>query len=180
MDAANWAAHVANHRYASFWRLHALHHSQEDMSVFTTFRTHPLIHATYLPAAIPAVVLGANGGLPAAAMIVYGCLVALPHANLRWSLGPLGKVIVSPAYHRIHHVRELGPDGAVNFGFVLVVWDRLARRAELPVAGPPVLTGLARRPVPVEQGVGRPALPRVVLAQLAQPFLVNPTAGGSR
>ena len=28
--------------------LHALHHSQEDMSVFTTFRTHPFVHASYL------------------------------------------------------------------------------------------------------------------------------------
>ena len=39
IDAMNWLAHVANHRSASLWRLHALHHSQEDMSVFTTFRT---------------------------------------------------------------------------------------------------------------------------------------------
>ena len=180
MDAANWAAHLANHRYASFWRLHALHHSQEDMSVFTTFRTHPLIHATYLPAAIPAVVLGANGGLPAAAMVVYGCLVALPHANLSWTFGPLGKVFVSPAYHRTHHLRELGPDGAVNFGFVLVVWDRLAHRACFRVYGAPLLTGLAQRPVPVEQHATLAGVPRVVLVQLAQPFLPGPAVAATR
>src|ERR1700722_20500167 len=40
IDAMNWAAHVANHRSLMLWRLHALHHSQEDMSVLTTFRTH--------------------------------------------------------------------------------------------------------------------------------------------
>ncbi len=103
IDAMNWCAHVANHRFTTLWRLHALHHSQEDMSVFTTFRTHPLVHATYLPALLPALVLGASGAVPAAALIAYGCLVTLPHANLPWRLGPIGRVVVSPAYHRIHH-----------------------------------------------------------------------------
>ena len=99
----NWVAHVANHRSVSLWRLHALHHSQEEMSVFTTFRTHPLVHATYLGALLPALVLGASGSVPAAALVIYGCLVALPHANLPWRFGVLGRVFVSPAYHRLHH-----------------------------------------------------------------------------
>jgi hypothetical protein len=151
IDGMNWCGHVANHRLAALWRLHALHHSQEDMSVLTTFRTHPLAHATYVPALLPALMLGASGAVPAGAIIVYGCLVTLPHANLNWRLGPLGRVIVSPAYHRLHHARDLGARGTVNFGFVLVVWDQLARRAEFPLGGPPVLTGIAGRPVPIEQ-----------------------------
>jgi sterol desaturase/sphingolipid hydroxylase (fatty acid hydroxylase superfamily) len=170
IDAMNWCAHAANHRFTTLWRLHALHHSQEDMSVFTTFRTHPLIHATYMPALLPALVLGASGTVPAAALIAYGCMVTLPHANLSWRLGPLGRVMVSPAYHRLHHARELGQKGNVNFGFVLVVWDRLAGRAEFPVAGPPILTGIAKRPVPIEQEVRPSHLAGVVLAQLVQPF----------
>jgi sterol desaturase/sphingolipid hydroxylase (fatty acid hydroxylase superfamily) len=170
-DGMLWAAHVANHRFETLWRLHALHHSQEDMSVLTTFRTHPLIHATYLPALLPALLLEANGTVPRAALIVYGCLVTLPHANLRWRLGPLGRVIVSPAYHRIHHARDLGPRGTVNFGFVLVMWDWLARRAEFPTGGEPIATGIAGRTVPLEQVQARPShLPLVFLAQLVQPF----------
>ena len=35
------------------------------MNVFTTFRTHPLSHASYLPALLPALVLGASGAVPA-------------------------------------------------------------------------------------------------------------------
>ncbi|HEX3948109.1 MAG TPA: sterol desaturase family protein, partial [Acidimicrobiales bacterium] len=126
MDAMNWLAHLANHRSAALWRLHALHHSQEDMSVFTTFRTHPLVHAAYLPAMLPALVLGASGAVPGIALVAYGCLVTLPHANLRWALGLFGRVLVSPAYHRLHHAREVtDPRGAVNLGFVLVCWDLL-------------------------------------------------------
>ncbi len=183
IDAMNWLAHVANHRSAALWRLHALHHSQEDMSVFTTFRTHPLAHATYLPALVPVLVLGASGPVPAASLIVYGCLVTLPHANLRWTFGPLGRFVVSPAYHRLHHSRTpLDARGAVNFGFVLVCWDRLGRRAAFPSDGAPIPTGIAARPVPVEQAVRRSRTPAVVLAQLAQPFTVTRrrTAGHDR
>jgi sterol desaturase/sphingolipid hydroxylase (fatty acid hydroxylase superfamily) len=181
IDGMNWLAHVANHRSKALWRLHALHHSQEDMSVFTTFRTHPLAHASYLPALIPVLVLGASGPVPAAALIVYGCLVTLPHANLPWTFGPLGRFVVSPAYHRLHHARTpLDVRGAVNFGFVLVCWDRLARRAAFPTGEAPIPTGIAGRPVPVEQAVRTSRTPVVVLAQLAQPFVANAaTDGGS-
>jgi sterol desaturase/sphingolipid hydroxylase (fatty acid hydroxylase superfamily) len=96
--------------------------------------------------------------------------VTLPHANLRWRLGPLGWLVVSPAYHRIHHARELGQKGNVNFGFVLVIWDRLARRAEFPTGREPIATGIAGRTVPIEQDRPASRLPGVVFAQLAQPF----------
>jgi sterol desaturase/sphingolipid hydroxylase (fatty acid hydroxylase superfamily) len=169
-DAMNWAAHVANHRSAPLWRIHALHHSQEDMSVMTTFRTHPLMHAAYLPAMIPALILGASGSMPASALVLYGCLVTLPHANLKWGFGPLGRVFVSPAYHRLHHSSEpVAGRPAVNFGFVLVCWDRLAGQAVFPTGPDQVATGLAGRPVPVEQDPGTGLL-RVVASQLVQPF----------
>ena len=174
IDAMNWAAHVANHRSLALWRLHALHHSQEDMSVLTTFRTHPLVHASYLPALLPVLVLGAGGTVPGAALIVYACLVTLPHANLRWAFGPLGRIVVSPAYHRLHHIAvPIDSRGSVNFGFVLVCWDQLAHRAIFPTNAAPCPTGILGRPVPLEQGAARRAVPQVVLAQLAQPFRVH-------
>lgn len=179
IDAMNWVAHLANHRSASLWRLHALHHSQEDMSVLTTFRTHPLVHATYLGALLPALVLGASGPVPAAAIIAYGCLVTLPHANLRWSFGPLGRILVSPAYHRLHHARSpLDARGVCNFGFVLVCWDRLAGHAVFPTGGAPIETGIAGRPVTVEQSAGGRRIVQVVLAQLIEPFRMRSPMDG--
>src|SRR5580704_1962044 len=65
MDACNWTAHLANHKVRMLWRFHELHHSQEDMNALTVFRTHPLIHVSYLLALIPGVVLLANGELSA-------------------------------------------------------------------------------------------------------------------
>jgi sterol desaturase/sphingolipid hydroxylase (fatty acid hydroxylase superfamily) len=179
IDAMNWAAHVANHRSVVLWRLHALHHSQEDMSVFTTFRTHPLAHASYLPAVLPALVLGASGGVPSAGLIAYGCLVTLPHANLRWTFGRLGRVLVSPAYHRLHHAASpVAGRPAVNFGFVLVCWDRLAGCAVAPSGGTPVATGIAGRPVPIEQTAPKYRLPHLVVAQIRQPFRLRAATDG--
>jgi sterol desaturase/sphingolipid hydroxylase (fatty acid hydroxylase superfamily) len=171
MDGMNWVAHVGNHRSMALWRFHALHHSQEEMSVLTTFRTHPLTHASYVLAVVPALLLEASGTVPAAALIAYGCFVTLPHANLRWSFGPLGRVLVSPAYHRLHHSKEpIGGRTTVNFGFVLVCWDRLAGCAAFPAGGDPISTGIAGRTVPVEQDDATVGLGRLVAAQLWQPF----------
>jgi sterol desaturase/sphingolipid hydroxylase (fatty acid hydroxylase superfamily) len=179
MDGMNWVAHAANHRSQTLWRFHALHHSQEDMSVFTTFRTHPLSHVSYLPSLVPALVLASSGTVPALALVAYGAFVTLPHANLRWTFGPLRGTLVSPAYHRLHHAN--GPVAgrqAVNFGFVLVWWDRLAGCAVQPAGDDPVATGLAGRPVPVEQAGPAAAVPRVVLGQLVQPLRRGPAWDG--
>lgn len=179
MDLANWLAHGASHRFGALWRLHAMHHSQEDMSVFTTFRTHPLVHASYLPALVPALVLGASGPVPTDALVAYACFVALAHANLPWTFGPLRSVVVSPAYHRLHHASSaIDERGTVNFGFVLVCWDQLAQRALLPSARFPVPTGIAGRPVPVEQTAGPFRTLGVMTAQLSQPFERRPSIDG--
>ena len=178
IDAMNWGGHVANHRSLTLWRLHALHHSQEDMSVLTTFRTHPLVHVSYLPSLFPALILGASGTVPAVAIVIYSCLITLPHANLRWTFGPLGRVFVSPAYHRLHHAASfIDGRGTVNFGFVLVCWDQMIHRAAFP-SGVPVATGIAGRPVPIEQTGSVLSTPKVMLAQLAQPFMVRSKTDG--
>ena len=87
MDFCNWAVHLANHRVRMLWRFHELHHSQEDMNVLTVFRTHPLIHVSYLLALIPGVVLLSNGALSVTVLVLYGGMVAFAHSNTRASFG---------------------------------------------------------------------------------------------
>jgi hypothetical protein len=77
--------------------------------------------------------------------------------------------VISPAYHRIHHHATGRID--INLGTVFAVWDVLSRRAVFPVAGAAAApTGLAGRPVPVEQAVGGLGLARTFLTQWAEPF----------
>jgi sterol desaturase/sphingolipid hydroxylase (fatty acid hydroxylase superfamily) len=169
MDGCNWFVHLANHRVRMLWRFHELHHSQEDMNVLTVFRTHPLIHVSYLLALVPGLVLLANGELPTMLLVIYGAVVAFAHSNTNVSFGPLGRVFVSPNYHRIHH-RLRGPQD-VNLGFTLTIWDQLFHRAVFPT--PETIradTGLPGRPLRIEQEGSRSHHLAVFAAQLVGPF----------
>jgi sterol desaturase/sphingolipid hydroxylase (fatty acid hydroxylase superfamily) len=151
IDAVDWLTHLGNHRITTLWRLHAVHHSQEELSILTTYRAHPLVHVSFLLSAVPILAVGSNTQTPAVVLTVYACLGALPHANVRWTYGRAGRVLVSPAYHRIHHSatgRSEGSDGS-----------------EATV----IPTGLAGRPIPVEQS-GHRRLGRTMLRQLTEPF----------
>jgi sterol desaturase/sphingolipid hydroxylase (fatty acid hydroxylase superfamily) len=77
-------------------------------------------------------------------------------------------VVVSPAYHRLHHAADIQD---TNLGVVLTIWDVLAGRARFPARAHRVgRTGLAGRPVPVEQdGPAAPPL-RLMASQLIEPF----------
>jgi sterol desaturase/sphingolipid hydroxylase (fatty acid hydroxylase superfamily) len=169
MDACNWTAHLANHRIRVLWRFHELHHSQEDMSVLTVFRTHPLIHVSYLITLIPGIVLVANGSVTTTLLVVYAAIVAFEHSNTNLSFGPLNRIFCSPNYHRIHHRVEGRQD--VNLGFALTIWDQLSRRAVFPTKETiRIDTGLPGRPLAVEQTAPRARHFSVLLAQLLGPF----------
>ena len=169
MDACNWSAHLANHKVRMLWRFHELHHSQEDMSVLTVFRTHPLIHVSYLIALVPGIVLLANGSVTTSLLVVYAAVVAFEHSNTNLSFGPLNRIFCSPNYHRIHHRVEGRQD--VNLGFALTIWDQLSGRAVFPTKETiRIDTGLPGRPLTVEQSAPRARHFSVLVAQLVGPF----------
>ncbi len=172
IDAVDWLVHLANHRITAFWRLHAVHHSQEELSILTTYRAHPLVHVSFLISAVPILAIESNAATPAVVLTAYACLGALPHANVRWTYGGAGRILVSPAYHRIHHSATGRLD--INLGTVFAVWDALSRRAVFPARAAAnrivIETGLGGRPVPVEQSGPRPHLGRTMLSQMAEPF----------
>jgi sterol desaturase/sphingolipid hydroxylase (fatty acid hydroxylase superfamily) len=172
IDAVDWLTHLANHRLNPLWRLHAVHHSQEELSILTTYRAHPLVHVSFLLSAVPILAVEANTATPAVVLTVYACLGALPHANVRWTYGPAGRIMISPAYHRIHHSATGRLD--INLGTVFAIWDMVSRRAVFPARAAAdrtvIETGLSGRPVPVEQSGSRLRLGRTMLSQLAEPF----------
>jgi sterol desaturase/sphingolipid hydroxylase (fatty acid hydroxylase superfamily) len=169
MDGCNWFVHLANHRVRMLWRFHELHHSQEDMNALTVFRTHPFIHFSYLLALIPGVVLLANGAVSTSLLVAYGGIVAFAHSNTNLGFGPLGRIFVSPNFHRIHH-RLVGAQD-VNLGFALTIWDQLFGRAVFPTPETVRIdTGIPGRPLAVEQEGDRPRHLAVLAAQLAGPF----------
>jgi sterol desaturase/sphingolipid hydroxylase (fatty acid hydroxylase superfamily) len=173
IDAFDWIAHYGSHRLTTLWRLHAVHHSQEELSILSTFRTSPLVHIGFIVTAIPVLVLARNNATPAELLTAFACFGALPHANVRWGYGRLGRWVISPAYHRDHHRTSGRLD--INLGTLFTCWDRLARRAVFPDLTAPVApTGLGGRPIEVEQASASPRYFRLVGHQLIAPFVSAP------
>lgn len=136
-DALGYAVHRAQHRWAWWWALHALHHSQRQMGKWSDSRNHLL--DDFIGAAVfagAALVLGAEPGQFMAIVLLTQCLESLQHANVRLGYGPLERWLVSPRFHRLHHAIGLGHEshgpgsrGGHNYGVLFPWWDRLLRTA---------------------------------------------------
>ena len=133
-DGVDYAMHRAQHRFAWWWQLHALHHSQRQMTMWSDNRNH-LLDDVLRDSAFVLVAL-AVGIAPAqfvAVVALMQLLESLSHANVRLSFGPvLGRVFVSPRFHRLHHSIGVGHEsagpgslGGHNFAVLFPLWDML-------------------------------------------------------
>ena len=133
-DGVNYALHRAQHGWAWWWQLHALHHSQRQMTMWSDNRNHLL--DDLLRDSVFVVVALAVGIAPAQFVAVVAAtqlLETLSHANVRLSFGRvLGRLLVSPRFHRLHHSIGLGHEsagpgslGGHNFAVLFPVWDVL-------------------------------------------------------
>ena len=145
-DFVDYVLHRAQHRFGWWWHLHALHHSQRQMTMWSDNRNH-LLDDLLRDSAFVLVAL-AVGIAPAqfvAVVAVMQLLESLSHANVRLSFGPvLGRVFVSPRFHRLHHAIGLGHEsagpgslGGHNFAVLFPLWDMLFRTARFDDIYPP-------------------------------------------
>ncbi len=157
-DFVNYLIHRGQHQFEWWWKLHALHHSQRQMSMWTDNRNHLLdsILVALILSAV-AVLIGVGPG-QFVALTAFGRLSEnFQHANLRLSFGPLlERLWVSPRFHRRHHSIGDGHEsfehgrvvlGGCNFGVLLPVWDLVFRTADFQMRFDP--TGVRDQ---VEQG----------------------------
>lgn len=123
-DLIGYLRHRVEHSLV-LWPFHALHHSDTRMSWFTLFRFHPFGRFfTYFIDTGFLLLLGMPIWAIAMNNVVrhyYGMLI---HAELPWTYGVWGRVFVSPAMHRWHHVR-FGRGGGCNYATVFSVFDQL-------------------------------------------------------
>jgi sterol desaturase/sphingolipid hydroxylase (fatty acid hydroxylase superfamily) len=127
--------HRGQHRIGWWWSLHAVHHSQRQMTFWSDQRNHLLDDLIRdVAMALVAVAFGAEPGQFVALLIASRVLQSVQHANLRWRWpGPLEAVLVSPSFHRLHHAIGYGHEGAargVNFAVLFPVWDVLFGTAD--------------------------------------------------
>jgi sterol desaturase/sphingolipid hydroxylase (fatty acid hydroxylase superfamily) len=128
LDALAYAQHRLLHRFDLLWRFHAVHHSDPEVDVTTTFRHHP-VEAIFNGALVGGVVLliGFSPAEIAAYTWVSFVVELVAHANLAlpsWFGAILGRLIVTPEFHHLHHSRVQAEANA-NFGQAFAIWDTL-------------------------------------------------------
>ena len=142
LDLIDYWIHRAQHRYAWWWALHALHHSQRQLTFWSDTRNH--VADELLVALLTALAVRLIG-VPPGQFIVLTAAVAmiehLSHANTRLHFGRLGeRLLVSPRFHRWHHAIGDGHEGVyrgINFAVLLPLWDMLFHTADFRAGMPP-------------------------------------------
>ncbi len=153
LDLAEYWRHRLSHTWRWWWALHAIHHSQRQMTLWTDSRNHLLDDLSNgFWFAVVALFIGVPPGKFVGILIAVRTVENLSHVNARLSFGRLGEhLLVSPRYHRWHHALAQ-PAGnpfryGCNFAVLFPIWDLLFgtqyMAQEMPAtgiaAGPSVL-----------------------------------------
>jgi sterol desaturase/sphingolipid hydroxylase (fatty acid hydroxylase superfamily) len=137
-DFVDYWLHRGQHQFRWWWALHALHHSQRQMTMWTDNRNHlldDLLRDTAF--VVLARLIGVAPGQFVALVACTQLVESLSHANVRLSFGRvLDRVLVSPRFHRLHHSIGLGHEsagqgslGGHNFAVLFPLWDVIFRTA---------------------------------------------------
>jgi sterol desaturase/sphingolipid hydroxylase (fatty acid hydroxylase superfamily) len=135
LDFVDYWLHRGQHGIAAWWSLHAVHHSQRQMTFWSDQRNHLLDDLLRdVVMALVALMIGVAPGQFVLLIIASRVLQSLQHANvrLRWP-GAFERLLVSPSFHRLHHAMGIGHEGparGVNFAVLFPVWDVLFRTAD--------------------------------------------------
>ena len=165
LDFVIYWQHRWFHNIDSLWRLHRVHHSDQDFETSTAIRFHPLEIALSMMIKVSVIIIF---GIPVIAVLIFeiilnGCAL-FNHSN--FSLPQpieqhVRKIFVTPDMHRIHHSidhREMN----TNFGFCLSWWDFLCRTyTEKPT----------QHPQEFPLGVRNLATPTTLIDLLRQPWM---------
>ena len=132
-DFIEYWFHRSEHHFRWWWQLHAVHHSQRQMTLWSDNRNHLLDDVLRDSVfVLVALCVGVPPGQFVALVALTQLIESLAHANLRLDFGPLRAWLVSPHYHRLHHAVGLGHEsagrgslGGHNFAVLFPFWDVL-------------------------------------------------------
>lgn len=121
-DLAIYWTHRWYHEVPILWRFHAIHHSPDQMDWISGFRNHPFDGTLIAPAFVFLVAAGFSAEFTGVLAIVQFVLGIFLHANVRWRLRPLHRVVITPEFHHWHHANEPGAINS-NYSVFLPAWD---------------------------------------------------------
>lgn len=114
------------------WRVHAIHHSPEEMNWLSSSRVHPINDlVTRSFQTLPFLIFGFSAESILVIVPLISFYVMFLHSNIRWDFGIFRWVLVSPAYHRWHHASDAAAIDK-NFSGIFPIWDLLFGTAFFP------------------------------------------------
>lgn len=135
LDFVDYWIHRGQHQWRWWWALHAIHHAQRRMTLWTDNRNHlldDLLRDAIL--AFVALMIGVAPSQFLSFVVITRVWQSLQHANLGIAFpGVLARLLVSPGFHRLHHAVGIGHEGrakGVNFAVLFPVWDWMFRTAD--------------------------------------------------
>ena len=161
-DFVDYWIHRGQHRWRWWWQLHALHHSQRQMTVWSDNRNHLLDDIVRdVIVVFVAQLIGVAPGQFVAIVAFTQLSESLQHANIRLWFSPIGERLwISPRFHRRHHAVGIGHEARApirnpkvkgnNFGVLLPWWDMLFGTANFDLRYDP--TGVRDQVQPNAQG----------------------------
>lgn len=157
-DASYYFYHVAQHRVPFLWELHKVHHSAEILVGLTKDRVHPLdeLMNRAWDGLIPGICYGIWSvvALDPVEVTVFGINVYVMrnllmmdfvrHTHLPITFGRVGRVVISPHAHQLHH-STARKHWDRNFGLMFTVCDRLFGTYSAPEPNERFQFGLVER-----------------------------------
>jgi sterol desaturase/sphingolipid hydroxylase (fatty acid hydroxylase superfamily) len=126
-DFLRYVEHRVEH--AIWWPVHGVHHSIRDLNSANAYG-HPLQAVPeYVIVAIPLSFLGMTA--PVVVLWASAFWSLFIHSPITIGAGPLRRIFVDPAFHRIHHSTDPRHWGK-NFGIMFSIWDQLFGTAYFP------------------------------------------------
>lgn len=139
LDWGMYLWHVATHKVPLLWRLHLVHHVDQDMDASTALRFHAADMLVSIPFRAAQITLaGAGPRAHRAWQSFFFLSVLFHHSRIRlaapWERR-LSRVLTTPGMHDIHH-RAVQAATDSNWSSGLALWDHLHRtfRGQAPVA----------------------------------------------
>jgi sterol desaturase/sphingolipid hydroxylase (fatty acid hydroxylase superfamily) len=139
LDFFSYWWHRALHQSRFLWAFHSVHHAPTQITGVTTLRRHivEIFLATILTYIVVLPLGALTTGIWPIVSIIWAVKVleSVHHAELSWRFGRLGRIVVSPMYHSLHHSTDPAHHHK-NYAIIFSFWDYLFGTAAEPTSRP--------------------------------------------